>query len=298
MGVNKTMKSAAAFAALLGAVILNSGPAFAATVYVYDLENTNGAYTGQIPHLFGQEVYDTHPAAIHGNFGGGSSDHYAVTQQPATIKFYVDETALTLERVTIENYAAQVTGIDVNYQTGAVSPGQQGDFNQVNLNIDADLSGHSTQVILGPGSRQTGELSVRVREDIKNAGTLTAQGPAAAGVFDISAMTSPEPVGCSVCVGIWGDYADIEGPVAEFKDGPDGTLQPNLSTWLPFSGWYTNSATGARIDIAASFDINSYLRFRGVEGAPPPGEPIPEPATALLLAAGLAGISRRRIVRK
>ena len=111
------------FAAL---VLVLPSPLQATTIYEFGLETTGGGYQPNFTHVFGQAVYDTHPAAIHGDFGGGASDHYLVTDKPATLEFHVDTITNELVRVALRDFSASANPVEVNYQTGKVSSGAPG----------------------------------------------------------------------------------------------------------------------------------------------------------------------------
>jgi hypothetical protein len=244
---------------------------FAATPAAADEMIFEYQLTTQVPTVFEPtpEFYLSNPSEIHGRFGQGPDGSWAATTQPATVRFYVDNNQLV--RLDILNF-------DANLRTFP-RPGDQipDDFNHIHMNVSINLQSVPTTVALPGGAASTGQLSAQTLANLDRVGTLVASSTQFGNqaTFDVGIMSGL----------LLGSFNSPGGSAQQFLPGPNGTVEPLFSTWLPIEGTYISPVTGQEVSFAGLFDMNGYLTFVGAQAAP-----VPEPGTLVLLGFGVLGL--------
>jgi hypothetical protein len=245
-------------------ILLAATPAFAETIFEYQL-------TTEVPTVFQPtpEFYLSNPSEIHGPFGQGPGSSWAVTTQPATVRFYVDNNQLV--RLDIVNF-------DANLRTFP-QPGNQipDDFNHIHMNVSINLQSMPSTVSLPGGAATTGQLSVQTAANVANAGALVASSThfGNQATFNVGMMSGA----------LLGSFNGFGGAADQFLPGPNGTVEPSFSTWLPIDGTYISPVSGQEVNFQGLFDMNGYLTFVGAQVTP-----VPEPGALVLLGCGVLGL--------
>jgi hypothetical protein len=246
---------------------LAATPAAAETVFEYQLITA-------VPTVFlpTPEFYSSNPSEIHGRFGLGPDGSWAATTQPATVRFYLDE------QHNNQLVRLEITNFDANLRTFP-RPGDQipDDFNHIHMNVSVNLQSLPTAVSLPGGASATGQLSMQTSANADHIGTLVASSTIFGNqaTFDVGMMSGA----------LLGSFDGFGGSAQQFLPGPNGTIEPSFSTWLPIKGTYISPVSGQQVDYEGIFDMNGYLTFVGAQAAP-----VPEPSTLVLLAFGALGL--------